>query len=140
MAGVKPIRTEADLRAALARIDEIVDAEPGAPEFDELDALSDQVAAYEDAHCPIPRPSLVDAVEFRMEQAGLTPQDLAPYIGSPAEVEEILSGKRALTPSMARALRDWLGIPGDALLRGEPDAATRKRRAAARASKAPVQA
>lgn len=37
---VKPIRTEEDYDAALARIEEIWDAEPGTQESDELDVLS----------------------------------------------------------------------------------------------------
>lgn len=37
---IKPIKTEADNRAALARISEIFDAEPNTPEGDELDVLA----------------------------------------------------------------------------------------------------
>lgn len=44
---ITAINTEADYRAALARIDAIFDAEHGTPEGDELDALCDLVMAYE---------------------------------------------------------------------------------------------
>ena len=53
MAEVKPIRTEADYAAALARIEELMDAEQGSPEGDELDVLADLVEAYESRHVPI---------------------------------------------------------------------------------------
>ena len=55
-----------------------------------------------------------------MEQAGLKRRDLIPFIGSRAKVSEILSGRRAITMPMARALHEHLGIPADALLR-RPD-------------------
>ena len=53
---IHPIHTEADHRAALARIEALWDAQPGRPEHDELEILSVLVAAYEDEHHPIPPP------------------------------------------------------------------------------------
>ena len=44
-----------------------------------------------------------------------------PFIGSRAKVSEVLSGKRAVTMSMARALHQHLGVPADVLLQ-EPGA------------------
>ena len=44
---VKPIRTDADLELANARIREIFQAEEGTPEDDELAVLLDLVEAYE---------------------------------------------------------------------------------------------
>lgn len=37
-------------------------------------------------------------------------------IGSPTQVDEVLSGKRAITPAIARALHARLGIPIEVLL------------------------
>ncbi len=51
------------------------------------------------------------------EQAGLSPRDLAPFMGGRAKVSEVLAGKRPLTMAMARALHEHLGIPAAALLR-----------------------
>ena len=51
-----------------------------------------------------------------MDQAGLALRDLVPFIGSRAKVSEVLSGKRAITMPMARALHDRLGIPAEVLL------------------------
>jgi len=125
MAYVKPIRTEEDYEAALARVDELMDAEPDSAEGEELDVLVDLVELYESKHAPMGYPSPLAAIEFRMEQAGLSPRDLIPFIGSRAKVSEVLSGKRSITMPMARALHEHLGIPADVLLR-EPGAVLRE--------------
>ena len=113
---IKPIRTEEDHRRALARIDEIFDAEEGTPEGDELEVLVDLVMYYESKTVDIGFPDPISAIRFRMDQAGLTQRDLIPYIGSRSKVSEVLSGKRDLTLSMVRALHQNLGIPADVLL------------------------
>jgi HTH-type transcriptional regulator/antitoxin HigA len=116
MSTIRAIRTEADYEAALARIDAVMDATPGTPEGDELDVLADLVEHYEEKHVPMGLPSPVAAIEFRMEQAGLSQRDLVPLIGSRAKISEVLSGKRPLTMRMARALHEHLGIPAEVLL------------------------
>ena len=121
MAAIKPIRTERDLEQALERIERIFDAEEGTPESNELDVLTDLVELYEDRRDPTGFPTPVAAIEFRMEQAGLTNRDLMPFIGGRSKVSEVLSGKRAITMSMARALHRHLGIPAEVLIQ-EPGA------------------
>lgn len=116
METIKPIRTEADYQAALARIDELMDAAPGSREGEELNILADLVELYETRHVPMGYPSPIAAIEFRMDQAGLSPRDLVPFIGSRAKVSEVLSGKLTLTMPMARALHEHLGIPAEVLL------------------------
>ena len=117
---IKPVRSEKDYEEALARIDALMDAVPDSPEFEELDVVVDLVELYESRHEPMGYPSPLAAIEFRMEQADLRPRDLIPFIGSRAKVSEVLSGKRAITMPMARALHKHLGIPADVLLQ-EPD-------------------
>src|SRR5215831_3249579 len=51
-----------------------------------------------------------------MDELGLTPRQLEPFIGSRARVSEILSGKRQLSIDMIRALHEGLGIPYESLL------------------------
>ena len=116
MGRVRAIRTEADYEAALARIDTLMDAEPDTLEGEELDVLTDLVELYEARHEPMGYPSPLAAIRFRMEQGGLSPRDLIPFIGSRAKVSEILSSKRPLTMQMARALHANFGIPADVLL------------------------
>jgi HTH-type transcriptional regulator/antitoxin HigA len=116
MARITPIRTEADHKAALARIDALMDAAAGTSEADELSVLADLVEAYEAKHLPIELPTPVEAIRFRMEQAGLEPRDLEPYIGGRSKVSEVLSGKQPLTLPMIRALHAHLGIPAEVLV------------------------
>lgn len=116
MGKIKAIRTEADYKAALARIDVLMDAEEGSPEGEELDVLGDLVGLYESRHVPMGYPTPVEAILFRMEQGGLSPRDLIPFVGGRSKVSELLSGKRHLTMQMARALHAGLGIPADVLL------------------------
>ena len=116
MVNVRPVRTEADYEAALARVAELMDAREGTPEGEELDVLVDLVGVYEDKHVPMGYPDPVAAIEFCMDQRGLSQRDLVPYMGSRARVSEVLSGRRAITMSMARALHEHLGIPAEVLL------------------------
>lgn len=116
MSTIRAIRTEADYKAALARVDTLMDAEVGSPEGDELDVLTDLIELYEARHVQMGYPSALQALRFRMEQANLTHRDLIPLIGTRAKVSEVLSGKRPLTMQMARALHSNLGIPADVLL------------------------
>ncbi len=117
MMNAKPIRTEADYKQALSRIDQLMGSEYGSPEGEELDVLVTLVESWEDEHYPMGYPEPHEAIKFRMEQAGLRPRDLIPIIGSRAKVSEVLSGRCAITLPMARALHERLGIPADVLLR-----------------------
>ena len=116
MAAVKPIRNENDYNAALARVDDLMSAEPGSPEAEEPDALADLVETYEARNESIGYPDPVAAIELRLEQAGLGPCDLIPFIGRRVKVSEVLAGRRPVTVPMARALHEHLGIPARVLL------------------------
>lgn len=112
----KVIRTETDYEAALARIEVLMDANPGTPEEAELELLALLVETYEKEHYPIGMPSAIAAIEFFMDQNGLTNADMVQYFGSPSRVSEILNGKRTLSKAMIRNLVEGLGIPAEILL------------------------
>jgi len=112
----QPIRTDADHAAALRRIDSIMDALPGTPEGDELDVLATLVQAYEDRRFPIDDPDPLAAIEFRMDQLGLTRKDLEPLLGPRGRVSEVLNGRRTLSLQMIRRLNRELGIPLESLV------------------------
>jgi HTH-type transcriptional regulator / antitoxin HigA len=57
---IKPIRTKADHRAALKRVEELWDANPKTPEGDELDVLATLISAYEDQHFNIIPPEPIE--------------------------------------------------------------------------------
>ena len=115
---IHPIRTEVDYEAALAVVSRGFDAEPepGTPEGDRFEILLTLIAAYESAHFPVDLPDPIEAIRFRMEQAGLSPKDLMPCIGRLNRVYEVLSGKRPLTLAMIRKLHNHLGIPAECLI------------------------
>ena len=121
------IHNDAEHHDALAALDRLmeIDPESGTPEADDLQLLALVIETYEKARWPIGLPDPVDAIRFCMDQQGLTRRDLEPYIGSRARVSEVLSGKRALSMRMIRALHAGLDIPLEVLVQ-EP---RRERRA-----------
>jgi len=121
------IKNETEYKAAMKRIDEIFDAKGGTPEGDELELLSTLVTIYEEKAFPIDAPDPVEAIKFRMEQQGLRAKDLAPYLGSPSKVSEVLSGQRGLSVTMMRKLVAGLGISAKVFL-SRPKTERRPRR------------
>ena len=113
---VRPIRTDADMDAAMARLREIWDPEPGTSEADEAEVLTVLIQAYDREHYPLPPSNPVSAILFHMERLGLTTEDLVPLLGSQAIVSEVLERKRSLTLEMIRNLHHRLEIPADSLL------------------------
>jgi len=117
----KVIKTDAEHRAVLARLSELVGAKRGTPEGDEFELLATLAEAYERTRFAIPLPDPIEAIRFRMEQAGLTRKDLRPCLGSDSRVSEVLNGKRRLSLNMIRSLHANFGIPLESLM-GDPDA------------------
>ena len=113
---ISPIRNDADLHAAFNRLEKVFHAADGTPEADEMEILVTLIEAYEQKHYPIGPADPVDAIKFRMEQQGLSPKDLEPYIGSSGRVSEVLNRKRRLSLSMVKRLHDGLKIPYESLL------------------------
>ena len=70
----KVIKNETEYEAALERIAELMDAEPGTDEFDELELLAMLVDTYESKAYPVDLPDPIEAIRFRMDQAGLKPK------------------------------------------------------------------
>lgn len=114
---LRAIRTKADYKAALKKISSLLDAREGSREAGMLEVLSVLVEAYEEEHHPVDPPDPIEAIQFRMEQAGLTRRDLEPYLGSRARVSEVLNRKRPLSVEMIRRLNEGLGIPAEILIR-----------------------
>lgn len=122
---IKPIRSKASHKAALKAIEALMSARANTPDGDRLDVLVTLVEAYERAHFPMDLPDAVEAIKFRMEQAGLTIEDLEPVIGRKNRVYEVLSRRRPLTLRMIEGLHREFGIPAESLLkqRVRPNAA-----------------
>ena len=116
MAMVKPIKTEADYDAALARAWEIWNAPEGSAESEELDTLVDLIEAYEEVHYPMGYPTPAGAIEFIIDQEGKVPE----YLGTASEVADVLAGVSPVTPKMAQVLHERFGIPYGSMQPEEP--------------------
>ena len=114
---LKPIRSEADYEAALAEAERLWGAKSGTPDGDRLDVLATLIDGYEAEHYPMDPPDPIEAIQFRMEQQGLTRKDLEPIIGTRTRVAEVLNRKRGLSIDMIRRLHERLGISADVLIR-----------------------
>ncbi len=115
---LKPIKTERQHKAALKRIDKLMDAKSGTAETSELEVLAILVQRYEREVFPIDPPSPLDAILFRMEQMGFTQTDLARLLNSRSRASEVMTGSmRHLSLRMIRRLHDEWHIPADVLIR-----------------------
>jgi len=115
---LQPIKTRRDHRAALKRIDRLMNARAGSREAAELQVLAILVERYERHAFPIDPPSPADAIRFRMEQMGYSQADLARLLNSRSRASEILAGKvKSLPLSAIRRLHAEWHIPADVLIR-----------------------
>lgn len=115
---IRPIRTEEDYKVALREVSAYFNDQPaiGTADGDRFEILLTLIEAYELKHYPIDLPDPVEAIKFRMEQAGLTPKDLVPAIGRINRVYEILNRKRPLTLTMIWKLHQKFGISAECLI------------------------
>ena len=116
-AEVRPIRTKRDYETALKEVERLWGAKAGTPDGDRLDVLATLIDAYETEHHPMDPPDPIEAIKFRMEQQGLTRQDLEEIIGTRTRIAEVLSRKRGLSIAMIRRLHERLGISAEVLIR-----------------------
>ncbi len=113
---LKPIRTRAEYKLALAEAEALWDAPEKSPEGDRLEVLSLLIQNYEARHHPIPDPDPIAFLQHVMEARGLTRKDLEAFIGSRARVAEILNRVRPLSLDMIRNLSTGLGLPAEVLI------------------------
>jgi HTH-type transcriptional regulator/antitoxin HigA len=120
---IQPIKTVRDHRRALKEIEGLMMAKRGTPEGDRLDVLVTLVEAWEARHYSLDLPDAVSALKYHMEQKGLAPRDLIPFVGSRNRVYEVLNHKRPLTLKMVWRLHTGLGIPAESLIKQQRDRA-----------------
>ena len=119
MSQIKPIKTEADHKRVVNRIQSLIEMDEATmPQHlsDELSVLATLLEAYEAIHFPIEKADPVSIIEFHMDQRGITRSDLKSCIGSAKKVSEVLKGKRPLTLKMIRTLDKNLNIPAELLI------------------------
>jgi len=113
---IGPIRTEEDYRNALDKLEQLLDAELGSPEEDQLEILGTLVWAYEQKHDPIGKLDPIAALEYYLESRGLEQKALEPYIGLPSRVWEVMNKRRPLSKEMIRKLEAGTGISASILI------------------------
>jgi HTH-type transcriptional regulator/antitoxin HigA len=113
---IKPISSEREYNAALAFVDEHFDARKGTDEARLVNLLGYLIDQYEEERFPIPAPSPIEAIKFRMDQMGIGHQELAVILGGRNRVSEIMGKKRQLSIKMIRALHSTMGIPAESLI------------------------
>jgi HTH-type transcriptional regulator/antitoxin HigA len=69
---LRPICTEAGYKSALAEVERLWGAKNGTSKGDRLDVLTTLIEVYEAKHYPMDPPDPIEAIEFRMEQQGLS--------------------------------------------------------------------
>ena len=114
---IAPIKTQRDYRRVLKEIEDLMTAKRNTSLGDRLDVLVTLVESWERKHYPLDLPDPVEAIKYHMDQNGLQPRDLIPFIGSRNRVHEVLNRKRQLTLKMIWRLHAGLGIPAESLIK-----------------------
>jgi len=120
------IDSEAELARARALVDRLWSSNDAA-DVARLEAQARLIAAYEEGKWPRRSPSTANLIRHLMEQHGLTRADMAPILGTPSRVSEILRGKKTLSMAMVQRLRARFRVPADLLLPPPKKAANRRR-------------
>ena len=109
------IENDNDHAQAKALIDELMGSEHAADRA-RMMAQARLIEAYERSRWPRRRPTLPDLLTYLMDQRGLSRADLVPLLGTASRVSEVLNGKRELSMSMVRKLRERFQISADLLI------------------------
>ena len=111
------IRNEEQLDSAQAMIDRLLAKEkldPGEELY--LDALSDLLATYEDAHFPIAPASDADMLRHLMEAKKLSQAEVHRGTGIPkSTISEVLAGKKPFSRSIIRTLALFFHVDANVL-------------------------
>jgi HTH-type transcriptional regulator/antitoxin HigA len=109
------IDSDAELARARALVDRLWESnEPN--DIARLQAQARLIAAYEESKWPRRPPRTADLIRHLMDQHGLTRADMAPILGTPSRVSEVLRGKKGLSMAMVQRLRARFHVSADVLL------------------------
>jgi len=109
------IQNDAEHAEAKTRVENLMGSrDPG--DWARMTAQARLIEAYERVRWPRHAPSLPDLLKYLMDQHGLIRADLVPLLGTASRVSEVLNGKRELSMSMVRKLRERFHISADLLI------------------------
>lgn len=103
---VKPIRTEEEYEEAMARVEELWGIPLTSFGSDELEILLALAGAYERKHHHIEPPDPLAMLEYRMDQMGLSKDQIERFLESGKRLPEILSRESGLSIEIIRTLQD----------------------------------
>ena len=109
------VENDVDHAQAKALIEELIGSTEPADRA-RMTAQARLIEAYERTRWPRRAPSLPDLLTYLMDQHGMSRTDLVPLLGTPSRVSEVLAGKRELSMSMVRKLRERFHISADLLI------------------------
>ena len=118
MDNVRAIKNDIDLAWAIGEVAIYFDnlPEPGSPEAERFDVLSDLIEVYEDRFHPVDEPEPIAMLKEFMKATGKTQSDLSLVLGSRSRASEVLNKKRPLNIDMVGRLSRTWNIPTDPLV------------------------
>ena len=111
-----PLKTKKEYKAAVNRVNELIDARLSDSQENELLLLSYLIEEYEEQYMPMPDASPAEVIKFMMEMKDLKQKDLIPVLGTKGFVSKILNGAANIPLHSMDALCQLLGIPVEALI------------------------
>jgi len=109
------IQNDADFTEAKALVEALMGSDDPR-DRDRMVAQARLVEAYERVQWPRRLATLPAILIYLMDQHGLSRADMVPVLGSPSRVSEVLNGKRELSLTMVRRLRERFNISADLLI------------------------
>lgn len=109
------IQNDADHAEAKKLIERLMDSNDPADQA-RMAAQARLIEAYERSRWPRRAATVPEILTYLMDQHGLTRADLVPLLGTASRVSEVPNGKRELSMSMIRKVRERFRIPADLLI------------------------
>jgi HTH-type transcriptional regulator / antitoxin HigA len=116
MATWTQLKTKKDYKAALDRVNALIDARRSDAQQNEFLLLSYLIEEYEEHHMPMSDASPHEVIQFMMDMKGLKQKDLVPLLGTKGYVSKILNGTASIPLQSIDTLSQLLGIPAEALI------------------------
>jgi len=109
------IQNDADHAQAKGLIQKLMGSDDPADQA-RMSAQARLIEAYERTRWPRRAPAVPDLLAYLLDQHNLSRADLVPLLGTASRVSEVLNGRRELSMSMVRKLRERFHISADLLI------------------------
>lgn len=110
------IETEQEYNQAIARYEQIKDAQAGA-EYKEKLLLVHLIENYENSLWDLPEVNPIEMIKIRMDDFGYKAADLATAYGDKGTISKVLNYKQPLSLNMIRKFSELLHLPSSALVK-----------------------